>query len=139
MFRGRQGEGGYPSYSRCASKNVLSILTLNALGVDSRAYLTASYRSLLRGYILSAPAEQPPPELVKLLSLPRIRHVDLSYLDETSGRTLLHEAVRRKDLRLVELAVRAGADIFARDRNGKAVYDSAGKDDRVKAFLRQCK
>lgn len=38
----------------------------------------------------------------------------------------------------MELAVRAGADVFARDRNGKAVYDSAGKDDRVKAFLRQC-
>ncbi|KAH9931318.1 Oxysterol-binding protein-domain-containing protein [Fomitopsis serialis] len=76
-------------------------------------------------------------DLIKLLSSPRIRHVDLSYLDESSGRTLLHEAVRRKDLRLVELAVRAGADVFARDRHGKAVYDSAGKDDRVKAFLRQ--
>ena len=87
---------------------------------------------------MSPPTEQPPPDLVKLLSSPRIRHVNLSYLDETSGRTLLHEAVRRKDLRLVELAVRAGADVFARDRNGKAVYDSAGKDDRVKAFLRQC-
>ncbi|KZT68485.1 hypothetical protein DAEQUDRAFT_727841 [Daedalea quercina L-15889] len=104
---------------------------------DSRAYLTASFRSLLRTYILSPSTDQPPPDLVKLLSSPRIRHVDLSYLDESSGRTLLHEAVRRKDLRLVELAVRAGADVFARDRHGKAVYDSAGKDDRVKAFLRQ--
>ncbi|TFY69652.1 hypothetical protein EVJ58_g318 [Rhodofomes roseus] len=104
---------------------------------DSRAYLTASYRSLLRTYILSAPADPPPDDLIKLLSLPRIRHVDLSYLDESSGRTLLHEAVRRKDLRLVELAVRAGADVFVRDRHGKALYDSAGKDDRVKAFLRQ--
>ena len=75
---------------------------------------------------------------MKLLSSPRIRLVDLSYLDDASGRTLLHEAARRKDLRLIELAVRAGADIFVRDRRGRAVYDSAGKDDRVRAFLRQC-
>ncbi|KAI9062281.1 hypothetical protein FKP32DRAFT_1629749 [Trametes sanguinea] len=104
---------------------------------DSRAFLTASYRSLLRTYILSPPSAQPPEALVKLLSSPRIRLVDLSYLDDASGRTLLHEAARRKDLRLIELAVRAGADIFVRDRRGRAVYDSAGKDDRVRAFLRQ--
>ncbi|EJF58501.1 Oxysterol-binding protein-domain-containing protein [Dichomitus squalens] len=104
---------------------------------DSRAFLTASYRSLLRTYILS-PSNVPPPEaLVKLLSSPRIRLVDLSYLDDASGRTLLHEAARRKDLRLVELAVRAGADVFVRDRKGRPVYDSAGKDDRVRVFLRQ--
>ncbi|KAI0653811.1 Oxysterol-binding protein-domain-containing protein [Cubamyces menziesii] len=104
---------------------------------DSRAFLTASYRSLLRTYILSPPSAPPPDALVKLLSSPRIRLVDLSYLDDASGRTLLHEAARRKDLRLIELAVRAGADIFVRDRRGRAVYDSAGKDDRVRAFLRQ--
>ncbi|KAI0641225.1 Oxysterol-binding protein-domain-containing protein [Trametes meyenii] len=104
---------------------------------DSRAFLTASYRSLLRTYILSPPSASAPEALVKLLSSPRIRLVDLSYLDDASGRTLLHEAARRKDLRLIELAVRAGADIFVRDRRGRAVYDSAGKDDRVRAFLRQ--
>ncbi|KAI0820585.1 Oxysterol-binding protein-domain-containing protein [Trametes gibbosa] len=104
---------------------------------DSRAFLTASYRSLLRTYILSPPSASPPEALVKQLSSPRIRLVDLSYLDDASGRTLLHEAARRKDLRLIELAVRAGADIFVRDRRGRAVYDSAGKDDRVRAFLRQ--
>lgn len=73
-----------------------------------------------------------------MLSSPRIRLVDLSYLDDSSGRTLLHEAARRKDLRLVELSVRAGADVFVRDRRGRPVYDSAGKDDRVRVFLRQC-
>ncbi|KAI0770918.1 hypothetical protein BD413DRAFT_678945 [Trametes elegans] len=104
---------------------------------DSRAFLTASYRSLLRAYILSPPSAPAPEALVKLLSSPRVRLVDLSYLDDASGRTLLHEAARRKDLRLIELAVRAGADIFVRDRRGRAVYDSAGKDDRVRAFLRQ--
>ncbi|KAI0933042.1 hypothetical protein AcW1_000018 [Taiwanofungus camphoratus] len=104
---------------------------------DSRAFLTASYRSLLRTYILSPPTGPPPEALLRLLSSPRIQFVDLSYLDDSSGRTLLHEAARRKDLRLVELAVRAGADVFARDRRGKTASDSVGKDDRVRVFLRQ--
>lgn len=64
--------------------------------------------------------------------------LDLSYVDDASGTTLLHEAARRRDLRLVELAVRAGADVFVRDRRGRPVADAAGKDDRVKVFLRQC-
>ena len=75
---------------------------------------------------------------MKLLSSPRIHLVDLSFLDDSSGRTLLHETARRKDLHMVELAVRAGADVFARDRKGKMVYDGMGKDDRVRVFLRQC-
>jgi hypothetical protein len=106
--------------------------------LDSRSFLDASYRSLLRTYILSNPSDQPPPTLIALLEAPRVRLVDLAYLDDASGSTLLHEAARRKDLRLVELAVRAGADVFVRDRKGKTVTDAAGKDDRVKAFLRQC-
>ena len=39
---------------------------------------------------------------------------------------------------MVELAVRAGADVFMRDRKGKMAYDGLGKDDRVRVFLRQC-
>ena len=65
--------------------------------------------------------------------------MDLSYLDEDSGLSLLHEAARRKDLRLIELAVRAGADVFVRDRKGKMAYEGVGgRDERVKVFLRQC-
>lgn len=64
--------------------------------------------------------------------------MDLAYVDDASGSTLLHEAARRKDLRLVDAAVRAGADVFVRDRRGKSVVDVVGKDDKVKAFLRQC-
>ncbi|TFK84172.1 hypothetical protein K466DRAFT_497061 [Polyporus arcularius HHB13444] len=104
---------------------------------DSRALLTASYRSLLRSYILSPHNDPPPEALLKLLDSPRVRLVDLSYLDDASGRTLLHEAARRKDLRLVEKAIRAGADVFVRDRKGRPVYESAPKDDKVRAFLRQ--
>ena len=87
---------------------------------------------------MSQPNDRPPEALVHLLSSPRIRLVDLSYIDETRGTTLLHEAVKRKDLRMVELAVRAGANVFARDRKGRTAYDGHNKDDRVKVFLRQC-
>jgi ankyrin repeat protein len=64
--------------------------------------------------------------------------LDLSYLDDDSGTSLLHEAARRKDLRLIELTVRAGADVFVRNRKGKMAHEGAGKDDHVKVFLRQC-
>lgn len=87
---------------------------------------------------MSPPNERMSDTLVNLLSSPRIRHVDLSYLDDSSGTTLLHEAAKRKDLRGVELAIRAGADVFVRDRRGRNVIESVGKDDRVKVFLRQC-
>lgn len=86
-----------------------------------------------------SPTSAPPPEsLIDLLSSPRIKQVDLSYTDDASGTTLLHTAAKRKDLRLVELSVRAGADVFVRDRKGRAVADGTGKDDRVRVFLKQC-
>ncbi|EGN94271.1 hypothetical protein SERLA73DRAFT_171297 [Serpula lacrymans var. lacrymans S7.3] len=104
---------------------------------DSRSFLNASYRSLLRTYVLSPPSTPPNSALVSLLESPRVRFVNLSYLDDASGKSLLHEAAKRKDLRLIELAVRAGADVFVRDRRGKMAYDGVGKDDRVRVFLRQ--
>jgi ankyrin repeat protein len=64
--------------------------------------------------------------------------VNLSYLNNDSGLSLLHQAATRKDLRLIELAVRAGADIFVRNRRGKMALGGLGKDDRVRVFLRQC-
>jgi oxysterol-binding protein 1 len=76
--------------------------------------------------------------LIAVLSSPRARLVDLSYLDDSSGTTLLHEATRRKDHRLIEMAVRAGADVWIRDRRGRAVQEVAGKDDKMRVFLRQC-
>lgn len=118
---------------------LLKTMILVGFVADSRSFLTASYRSLLRSYILSPPSDPPSSELLALLSSPRIKHVDLSYLDEDSGSSLLHEAARRKDLRLIELAVRAGADVFVRDRRGKMASEGAsGKDEKVKVFLRQC-
>ena len=106
--------------------------------LDSRSFLNASYRSLLRSYILSPLSSPPSPALIQLLESPRVTFLDLSYLDDDSGTSLLHEAARRKDLRLIELTVRAGADVFVRNRKGKMAHEGAGKDDRVKVFLRQC-
>ena len=57
-------------------------------------------------------------------------------LDADSGTSLLHEAACRKDLRLIELAVLAGADI--RDRKVNMDHEGTGIDDRVNVFLRQC-
>lgn len=126
-------------YEVCSS--CLLIVTLkHIISVDSRALLTASYRSLLYQYIMSPPGAGPPKALIALLSSPRARLVDLSCLDPSSGRSLLHEAARRKDLSLIDLSIRAGADVFVRDRRGKAVGEGGGgsKDDRIRVFLRQC-
>ncbi|KAG6812617.1 hypothetical protein H0H92_001836 [Tricholoma furcatifolium] len=106
---------------------------------DSHTFLNASFRSLLHAYIHSPPAASPPSALLNLLASPRTRFIDLSYLDDSSGLALLHEAARRRDLRLIELTVRAGADIFVRDRKGRLPGEGIGapKDDRVRVFLRQ--
>jgi hypothetical protein len=104
---------------------------------DSRSLLTASYRSLLHSYILSPINDPPPPALLHLLNSPRASLLNTSYLDDDSGSSILHEAALRKDLRLIELAVRAGADVFLRNRRGKTAYESV-KDDKVRVFLRQC-
>ncbi|OBZ78590.1 Oxysterol-binding C2F12.05c [Grifola frondosa] len=102
------------SHGRTCLEVAKDKVTIRAIR-DSRSFLTASYRSLLRTYILSSANAPPPEALVKLLSSPRITPY----------------------LQLVELAVRAGADVFVRDRRGRMVYDGVGKDDRVRVFLRQ--
>jgi ankyrin repeat protein len=69
----------------------------------------------------------------------RTEILNLNALDEKSGTSLLHEAARRRDIKLVELAVKRGADVFARDKKGRRVLEGEkGADERIKAFLRQC-
>ncbi|THH03314.1 hypothetical protein EW145_g6356 [Phellinidium pouzarii] len=104
----------------------------------SRTLLTASYRSLLHSYIASALTQGPPQALRDLLHSPRAHLIDFSYLDPTTGRSLLHEAARRKDLSLIDMSIKAGADVFVRDRRGRAVGEGGGsRDDKVRVFLRQ--
>jgi oxysterol-binding protein 1 len=141
VHRCSQGKGRFICHQRrvlVCSSPLFFHLRFSASCLDSRSLLTASYRSLLRTYILSPRNDPPSPMLIALVSSPRARLLDLSYLDDTSGTTLLHEATRRKDLRLIEIAVRAGADVFMRDRRGRAVQEVVGKDDKTRVFLRQC-
>lgn len=53
-----------------------------------------------------------------------------------SGGTLLHEAARRKDLKLAQLLLLNGADPFRRDRKGRLPQDVT-KDDRTRAILKR--
>lgn len=106
----------------------------------------------------------PNTQLIALLSSPRARHpfLNVNYIDDASGFSLLHAAAARHDLRMIESAVRSGADVFVRDARGRGVEEvvilrpggnsaqsretlSKGSNkewkaegDRIKVFLRQC-
>ena len=53
-----------------------------------------------------------------------------------SGGTLLHEAARKRDIRLIQIFLLHGADPFRRDRKGRLPQDVT-KDDRTKAILKK--
>ncbi len=53
-----------------------------------------------------------------------------------SGGTLLHQAARNKDLRLIQLLLMHGADPFRRDRKGKLPQDVT-KDDKTRNILKR--
>lgn len=53
-----------------------------------------------------------------------------------AGGTLLHEAAKRKDVKLAQLLLLNGADPFRRDRKGKLPQDYT-KDDRTRAILKR--
>ncbi|KAF8603225.1 hypothetical protein BDV93DRAFT_493906 [Ceratobasidium sp. AG-I] len=109
---------------------------------ESQDLFRRQYANLVSLYIASATnGSLPPasPELLSFLRSPRVKLLDLSALDPSSGTTLLHEAARRRDQTLVEAAVHAGADVFARDRRGRGVIDGdkAKDGERIRAFLHQ--
>lgn len=53
-----------------------------------------------------------------------------------TGGTLLHEAARKKDIKLIQALLLHGADPFRRDRKGK-LPQSITSDDSVKAILKK--
>lgn len=53
-----------------------------------------------------------------------------------SGGTLLHEAAKKKDIKLAQIMLLNGADPFRRDRKGKLPQDIT-KDDRTRAILKK--
>lgn len=82
--------------------------------------------------------------LEKLLQDPRIRStLDVNGGELTTdpatletGGTLLHEAARRRDVKLIQMLLLNGADPFRRDRKGKLPQDVT-KDDRTRAILKR--
>ncbi|KAI9795514.1 MAG: hypothetical protein M1833_006985 [Piccolia ochrophora] len=82
--------------------------------------------------------------LEALLMEPRIQAVlDINGTELTadantneSGGTLLHEAARKRDIRLIEILLLNGADPFRRDRKGKLPQDVT-KDDKTRAVLKR--
>ena len=106
----------------------------------SRTVLQSRYLAQLASYVASplSSAEESM-AMTGFLEGPRVGILNLSALDEKSGTSLLHEAARRRDLRLVELVVKRGADIFVRDRKGRRVLEGEkGADERIRVYLRQC-
>ena len=53
-----------------------------------------------------------------------------------SGGTLLHEAARKKDTKLIQVLLMHGADPFRRDRKGKLPQDVT-KDDKTRSILKK--
>lgn len=83
-------------------------------------------------------------KLEHLLMEPRVERVlDLNspelVSDKTTaltGGTLLHEAARKRDTKLIQLLLMHGADPFQRDRKGKLPQDVT-KDDKTRAILKR--
>lgn len=82
--------------------------------------------------------------LEKLLEEPRVETVlDVNWVElvvdpatlETGG-TLLHEAARKRDLRLIQILLLHGADPFRRDRKGKLPQDVT-KDEKTRSILKR--
>lgn len=74
-------------------------------------------------------------QLYDFIAKPRARCCDFGMRDPASGTTVLHEAVRRRDLALIKLVLSRGADVLARDKRGKLPIDVA-KDEKVKDILK---
>ncbi|CAK9786023.1 hypothetical protein CC85DRAFT_308156 [Cutaneotrichosporon oleaginosum] len=110
-----------------------------ALIENSRAALQSRYLVLLASYVSSPLSSvEEGTNMLNFLDKPRAEALNLNALDERTGTSLLHEAARRRDLRLVELAVKRGADVFVRDRRGRRVQEhDKGADERIKTYLRQ--
>ncbi|KAI9705685.1 MAG: hypothetical protein M1820_005095 [Bogoriella megaspora] len=83
-------------------------------------------------------------ELEKLLIDPRVRsNIDVNGTELATdsqvvdaGGTLLHEAAKKKDVKLAQMLLLNGADPFRRDRKGKLPQDYT-KDDRTRAILKR--
>ncbi|GAA5919977.1 hypothetical protein JCM6882_004144, partial [Rhodosporidiobolus microsporus] len=103
-----------------------------AAAPSSSSSTTSRQVSAASGHVSNAAAEK----LYHFIAKPRSRCIDFNALDPSSGTTVLHEAVRRKDLGIIKLVLGRGGDVLARDKKGKLPVDLA-KDERIRTVLRQ--
>ncbi|PLN77706.1 Oxysterol-binding protein-domain-containing protein [Aspergillus taichungensis] len=83
-------------------------------------------------------------KLEKVLEEPRVEGImDINSLDfatdpatSQSGGTLLHEAAKKRDTKLIQILLMHGADPFRRDKKGKLPQDVT-KDDKTRAILKK--
>ncbi|OJJ48069.1 hypothetical protein ASPZODRAFT_129987 [Penicilliopsis zonata CBS 506.65] len=83
-------------------------------------------------------------QLERLLEEPRVEGLlDVNSLElvtdrvtAQSGGTLLHEAARKKDTKLIQILLMHGADPFRRDKKGKLPQDVT-KDDKTRAIVKK--
>ncbi|KAK9473185.1 Oxysterol-binding protein-domain-containing protein [Dipodascopsis tothii] len=74
--------------------------------------------------------------LDELLALPRVSALlDINGQDPDTGSTVLHDAVRAKDVKMVQFILDHGGDPFRRNRKGKLPVDLC-KDDNIKKMLK---
>lgn len=104
------------------------------IGLVSRAQLNVQYAETLAAWESKKPGAEE--KIYTLLESPRVGAIDLNVQSRASGSTLLHEAITRKDTKMIETAVRRGADVYTRNRRGKSALDWS-KDEKIKALLRQ--
>lgn len=82
--------------------------------------------------------------LERLLAEPRAEGIlDVNCLElvtdratTVSGGTLLHEAARKKDTKLIQILLMRGADPFRRDKKGKLPQDVT-KDDKTRSIVKK--
>lgn len=82
------------------------------------------------GHVSNEAAEK----LYHLVAQPRASSLDFATRHPAHGTTVLHEAVRRKDLGLIKLVIARGGDVLAKDKRGKIPAEIA-KDERLRAVL----
>lgn len=77
-------------------------------------------------------------DLERFLEVPRTRALlDLNAHDGgVQGSTLLHEAARNRDIKLIQILLLHGADPFRRDKKGKLPQDIT-KDEKTRAVLKR--
>lgn len=75
-------------------------------------------------------------KLVELISRPRVTPVDLSVTSSSTGKDVLHTAVKWKSANLIKAAMAHGADPYVKDVNGLSANDMTS-DEQTRALLRQ--